>query len=169
MRYVEKPLRDMPELQGEEFVEVDGVDYIEPDDTRHPPITAQHLIDRAMTTYDHIAQSLNEGQINHIRTVYVGNAYLLMKRLKDNYGAQISPASQISALQQLQVVRRSPSEPISDCFARIDRLLNDYNAQSPSEPLPKSELQRITRIRFNTRRGRRSLTRSRRRKPPNPT
>jgi hypothetical protein len=134
LNYVEKPLRDMPQLQGVDFESDDDVDYIDPDANA---VSMTKHIDNCAVAYNYIVQSLNDGQLDHVRTVHIGNAYMLMKRLKDAYGTQVSAATKSSILIQLQNIRRilSPLEAVPDCFARIDRLINDYNAQSPSHHL----------------------------------
>src|SRR6185312_12956809 len=66
--YLEKPLRDMPELDGTKFEEVADVEYIEQDANNNK----QKHHDNCVTAYDYLVHSTNDGQIDLVRTVHVG-------------------------------------------------------------------------------------------------
>ena len=112
--------------------QVNNVAYIEPD----AKVDKQTHHDNCVNAYNYLVQSLHESQIDHVRSVHVGNAYLLMKRLKDTYGMQVSAATQASTITQLQHARRSSCESVTDCFTRVQHLINDFNAQDPTQKLP---------------------------------
>ena len=85
----------------------------------------QALVDKSMRAYDYIVQSLHTKQVDLIRGVATGNAYMVMKKLRKSYDLIKSTTTTMTLLSKLNTNRKFPAETMNDYFARIDRIISD--------------------------------------------
>lgn len=83
------------------------------------------LATRSRKAYNYIIQSLNKKQIELVRNVCQGNAYLVMQVLKKTYGMNKSTSTTMTLFNKLNNIKKSSTESMSDYFARIDRMIYD--------------------------------------------
>jgi len=83
------------------------------------------LISKSMQAYDYIVQSLHTKQVDLIRGISTGNAYMVWKKLKKSYGIIKSTTTIMTLLSKLNMNRKLPTETMNDYFARIDRIISD--------------------------------------------
>jgi hypothetical protein len=69
-------------------------------------IQYEQLVHKAAKAYNYLIQSLNNKQIELVRHVYQGNAYMVMHRLKKNYGIIKSTTTTMALLGKLNTNRK---------------------------------------------------------------
>jgi hypothetical protein len=80
---------------------------------------------RANKAYNYIIQSLNPKQIQLVSQIPIGDAYTVLKTLKNNYGIIKSTTTIMSLLSKLHLNRKTSNETMNDYFSRIDRMMSD--------------------------------------------
>lgn len=123
---IEHPIALLPDEKDKPFSHVEGQKYI---GVSTVPTTRAKIIAKSNKVYDYLVQSLHPKQIELVRNVYVGNAYVVMSRLKSAYGHIISSTSQATLMTKLTNNRKSSSETMTDYLARTDRIFTDLQHQ----------------------------------------
>jgi hypothetical protein len=90
------------------------------------------LRQKASRAYNYLIQSLQKKQLALISHIPPGDAYSVMKTLKDNYGIIKSTTSIMSLLTKLHLNRKSPNETMNDFISRIERMMADVRLLDPN-------------------------------------
>jgi len=85
---VEHPVMDMPELKNGVFAREDSLDYLGLDDEGNPvtETALKAIVKRSNLAFNYITQSLPDKHLEVLKSIYIGNAYVLMNRLKGTFG-----------------------------------------------------------------------------------
>jgi hypothetical protein len=129
---VEHPVMDMPELKNGVFAREDSLDYLGLDDEGNPvtETALKAIVKRSNLAFNYITQSLPDKHLEVLKSIYIGNAYVLMNRLKGTFGVIKSAVSTVVLYQKLANNRKSKTESMNDYFSRIDSMLRDLQNMS---------------------------------------
>ena len=124
---VDHPLANMPEMRSGVFIYDPNVTYIgyNSDGTVMSAAKLEAIEKRSRQAFNYITQALPDKHLELVKSVYIGNAYMLMVKLKSTFGVIKSAVSTVVMYQKLYNNRKLASETMNDYFSRVDSMVRD--------------------------------------------
>jgi hypothetical protein len=127
LNVVRTPVLDMPELDGQKFVQKQKVKYL---GENAKPEEKQKLIDDSNKAFAIIVGSLHKKHIDLVKPIHMGNAYVLMKRLQSTFDVIQSAVSTASVITAITSHRKKPNESMNDYISHLERLFHDLSSRT---------------------------------------
>jgi len=135
---VRQPIFNLPEEKNGVFIRRANIQYLglDDNDVLVDDKSRAKIADHSNKAFNYIVSSLPDKHLEIVKSVYDGNAFILMTKLKSTFGPIKSAVSTVALMMKLNANIKLSNETMNDYFARTERMFHDYaNLSSNTIPI----------------------------------